>query len=144
MGSPAFCRKPGWQDFHDFMKKWFEERHAPAPGTPLCSTEDIAAGEVREFRFGEKTNFVFRMLVHNHDGEFTAFKNACPHFDVPLNHTPEQLFTPDGQHFLCMTHYAKFNKVTGFCVEGPYEGEYMDIIPLTCHGKILAIGEPDS
>lgn len=125
------------------MKKWFEEEHAPPPGTFLCSKQDIDTGQVREFRFGENTNFRFRMFIYNDEGEFRAFKNACPHYDVPLNYIPDQVFSPDGKYFFCMTHSAKFDTGSGLCVEGPCEGQSLDVIPLVHDGERLLIGQPE-
>jgi len=123
------------------MKRWFEERHAPDPGTYLCTTGEIADKQVREFRFGQDTNFPFRMFIFNEGGTFRAYKNACPHFDVPLNHVPGDLFTEDGRYFLCMTHYAKFDTADGTCIEGPCEGDALDRIPLIQEEDRLVVGK---
>lgn len=119
---------------------WYERRFAPAPGTPLCATAEIADGQAREFRFGGESPFAFRMFVYNDDGTFRAFRNSCPHFDVPLNHEPDYLFTPDGRYFLCMTHHATFDKHSGLCVVGPCEGQALEPIPLQRDGEKLRVG----
>jgi nitrite reductase/ring-hydroxylating ferredoxin subunit len=123
------------------MIMWHELRHAPKSGTLLCETSDIKAGEAKEFRFGGDSPFAFRLFIHNANGTFKAYRNACPHYDVPLNHTPGEVFTSDRQHFLCMTHYAKFETTHGRCVEGPCEGEFLEHIPLTQEGNLLFVGE---
>jgi nitrite reductase/ring-hydroxylating ferredoxin subunit len=125
------------------MKKWYEERHAPAPGAYLCDAGEVGAGEVREFRFGGDTNFPFRMFIYNDGGELKAYRNACPHYDVPLNHEQGKVFTPDGKHFLCMTHHAIFEPGTGLCVQGPCKGEALDTIPLRQDGDRLLVGTAD-
>lgn len=121
------------------LKKWHEQRYAPAPGTFLCETGDIGDKQAREFRFGESP-WDFRMFIYNDDGQFRAFRNSCPHYDVPLNHEPDRLFTLDGNYFLCMTHHATFDKHDGHCVQGPCEGESLETIPLSREGDRLLVG----
>jgi nitrite reductase/ring-hydroxylating ferredoxin subunit len=120
------------------MKHWTEYKNAPAVGTFLCESGEIGIKQAKEFRFG-KSPFDFRMFVYNDEGVFRAFRNSCPHFDVPLNHEPDYLFTPDGQYFLCMTHHATFDKTTGACVTGPCENQGLDNIPLLQDGSRLLI-----
>jgi nitrite reductase/ring-hydroxylating ferredoxin subunit len=122
------------------MTAWFQQRFAPAAGTFLCDAQNIADGQVREFRFGGESPFAFRMFIYNDQGTFRAFRNSCPHFDVPLNHTPDELFSPDGRYFVCMTHYAQFDKHNGMCVSGPCTGESLESIPLQRDGERLLIG----
>jgi len=122
------------------MTQWYEQRHAPPVGTSLGGADEILPGGVREFRFGGDTPFAFRLFVYNDNGIFRAYWNSCPHFDVPLNHTTEELISSDGQHFLCMTHYARFDKSSGQCFEGPCEGEFLQGIPLQVEDNQLSIG----
>ena len=122
------------------MIAWHENKFAPKPGTILCKPTEIENGAAREFRFGGDSPFAFRMFVYNDAGNFRGFHNSCPHFDVPMNHTPEELFTPDGEYFQCVTHYAKFDKSSGICVYGPCEGKSLQRIPLTMEANNLKIG----
>lgn len=122
------------------MIAWHENKFAPKPGTILCKPTEIENGAAREFRFGGDSPFAFRMFVYNDAGNFKGFHNSCPHFDVPMNHTPEELFTPDGEYFQCVTHYAKFDKSSGICVYGPCEGKSLQRIPLTMEANNLKIG----
>jgi len=122
------------------MKPWFEQRHAPLPGTYLCQTTDIGINQVREFCFGTDSPFVFRLFIYNDNGTFRAFRNSCPHYDVPLNHTTEDLFTSDDRYFQCMTHFAHFEKDSGLCVSGPCKGQALESIPIRLEAERLVIG----
>ena len=126
------------------MKAWFEQRHAPAPGTYLCQSGGIEECQVKEFRFGGDSPFAFRLFIYNDAGEFRAFRNSCPHYDVPLNHIPGDVFTTDHRYFLCSTHFAKFEKDSGLCVEGPCSGTALEPIPLQRKGDDLLIGGSQS
>ena len=123
------------------MKQWFEYKHAPAAGSFLCDKGAIKVGDAKEFRFGGDSPFSFRMFIYNDNGEYRAYRNSCPHFDVPLNHIPGEVFTPDGKYFLCMTHHAQFDKISGRCVAGPCEGESLETIPLKQDGERLLIAD---
>lgn len=124
------------------MKKWHNQRYAPDPGTFLCQTGDIGENQVKEFRFGGNSPFAFRMFLYNDGRAIRAYRNACPHFDVPLNHVPGEVFTADRRHFLCMTHHAMFEPCSGLCVQGPCVGESLEVIPLRREGEQLLVGEP--
>lgn len=123
------------------MSKWHEQRHAPAPGTYLCEAADINEGAVREFRFGGESPFAFRLFIYNDRGMYRAYRNSCPHYKVPLNHEPGKVFTPDEKYFLCMTHYAQFEKSSGLCVAGPCTGQSLETIPLQQEKEYLFVGE---
>lgn len=123
------------------MKRWYQEKNAPQPGTFLCSRADIAPGGVMEFCFGEHKKTRFRMFVYNDAGQLRAYMNVCPHFDVPLNVRPGEMFTTDRSQFMCAIHYARFNLHDGHCTEGPCEGVALEAIPLTiAEGKVFIAG----
>ena len=122
------------------MSQWFEQRHAPLPGTYLCLKTEIGNNRVKEFRFGGESPFAFRMFIYNDNGTFKAYQNSCPHYDVPLNHNPDDLFTSDAGYFQCMTHFAKFEKDSGLCISGPCEGQALESIPIELEGERLIIG----
>ena len=123
------------------MKAWQEYRNAPSSGTLLCSVEELKHLQVKEFQFGDESPFPFRMFVFNDNGSFIAYRNACPHYDVPLNHTTEEILTTDKKHFQCITHFAIFDKHSGLCVEGPCEGESLQTIPLCIEDDQIFIAE---
>ena len=122
------------------MNEWHTLRFAPAPGTPLCAGDAIAEGATKEFRFGGNSPFAFRLFIYNDNGIFRAFRNNCPHFDVPLNYAPDEIFTPDHRYFRCMTHNARFDKSTGNCVDGPCMGQALEPIPLALDAGMLLVG----
>lgn len=123
------------------MKSWYEERNAPKPGTYLCTLSDVADDEVVEFTFGELKKNQFRMFVYNDNGVLRAYMNMCPHFDVPLNVEPGEMFTSDRSQFMCMVHYAKFNLDDGHCIDGPCEGLGLESVPLSINDGQVYIGE---
>ncbi len=122
------------------MKPWFEELNAPPPATYLCEASAIGVAEVKEFRFGADSPYAFRLFIYNDAGTLRAYRDACPHFNVPLNYVEGDVFTPDRSRFLCMTHYAKFALHDGSCTEGPCEGQGLRQIPLMRDGERVLVG----
>lgn len=125
------------------MKKWYQEKNAPQPGTYLCPVSDIPLNGVIEFSFGAQRKTLFRMFVYNDAGHLRAYMNVCPHFDVPLNVRPGEMFTSDHSQFMCAIHYAKFNIHDGHCTEGPCEGVGLEAIPLIITNESLYISTDD-
>lgn len=123
------------------MKQWHQEKNAPQSGSYLCSVSDIPPGGVMEFSFGAQRKTLFRMFVYNYAGQLLAYMNVCPHFDVPLNVRPGEMFTSDRSQFMCAIHYAKFNLHDGHCMEGPCEGVGLEAIPLRIDGESVFIAE---
>lgn len=126
------------------MKLWFEEKNAPEPGALLCPLKDIEVDSVKEFEFGDVTKSKFRMFIYrSHDG-IVGFINKCPHFNVPLNIESNALFCADGEHFQCCHHYAKFDKTSGLCVDGPCEGRSLTQIPIRVVDDNIVISADES
>ncbi|GGO79905.1 hypothetical protein GCM10011348_15390 [Marinobacterium nitratireducens] len=115
------------------MKKWYDERYAPEAGAVLCDTNDVSVGKARLFSFGEEAKFKFRMILYNDQGVYRAYRNVCPHFQVPLGLEASNLFTTDKRQFMCTIHYAKFEFADGACTEGPCEGLRLEAIPVETH-----------
>ncbi|SJZ43439.1 Rieske [2Fe-2S] domain [Vibrio cincinnatiensis] len=94
-----------------------------------------------EFSFGKQKKNLFRMFLYNDEGYIRAYMNVCPHFDVPLNVQPGEMFTSDRRQFMCAIHYAKFNLHDGHCTEGPCKGVGLEPIPLHIIDGDIYVGE---
>ncbi len=125
------------------MKQWYEEKNSPAPGTPLLSMDDISIGQVKEIEFGESIKTKFKMFLYRTESDVLAYLNRCPHFNVPLNVNAGELFCADGSEFQCCHHYARFDKITGVCTDGPCEGRVLTKIPIELAGDSIVVGAID-
>lgn len=121
------------------MKPWKEEKNAPATGQLLCQLADLADSEVFELTLAPESKYPFRFFIHKQEGRYRCFMNRCPHFGIPLNMQPRQLFSTDKQQFICSTHYARFNFHDGFCTEGPCEGSSLEVIPIETRNAAIYV-----
>ena len=60
-----------------------------------------------------------------HEGQAVCYENACRHVPITLDYGDGRFYTPDGQHFICQTHGAKYEPLTGRCIEGPCPGAFL-------------------
>jgi nitrite reductase/ring-hydroxylating ferredoxin subunit len=56
-------------------------------------------------------------------GNLVAYENRCRHLPLKLDYDDGRFFTRDGHHFICQTHNAIYEPLTGLCIQGPCEGE---------------------
>lgn len=97
---------------------------------PLCHIDEIGEGNAKGFD-AEQSDLNGQLIGANlfvvrKDGEFSAYKNSCPHLGVRLDWQPDQFLDLDGYFIQCSAHGALFNVGDGMCVSGPCMG-----IPLT-------------
>ena len=61
-------------------------------------------------------------LVPKLAGRVVGFENLCRHIPISIDYDDNRFFTPDHEHFICQTHGALYEPLTGKCVRGPCEG----------------------
>lgn len=108
---------------------WRDRDFAPAPGTDICSLDELPDGGAREFTFGQGRE-PFRLLVLRSGEHVWGYVNKCPHFGVPLNVNPDQFTLFEHSYIYCCVHYAMFRFEDGYCAEGPCEGDSLMPVPL--------------
>jgi nitrite reductase/ring-hydroxylating ferredoxin subunit len=92
------------------------------PATSLiCLLNEIPDPGAREFTIGEG-DWPLRGFVVRYQNQVRAFVNKCPHAGSPLNLKPDMFFAPDAPLLQCTTHGARFEPLTGACVQGPCAG----------------------
>lgn len=111
------------------MHDWQRLPHAPAPGAPLGTLDEVGESG-REFTFGQGLNAFRLFVVRLAGGEVRGFVNRCPHYSLPLNVRPDQFLTRDGTQIMCRQHLALFALEDGACVSGACEGNGLTPVPL--------------
>jgi nitrite reductase/ring-hydroxylating ferredoxin subunit len=91
----------------------------------LCRVEDLAATGAKSVVLGEGANRLDVVVIEK-DGARHAYIDSCPHQFIPLEIFPDEVFTWDKKHLMCLGHGALFVPETGLCIEGPCEGESLD------------------
>lgn len=95
----------------------------------LCTVDDIADGEAREFsyRSGSEIHDIF---IQRKGDKIFAFVNICPHAGTPLNMDEGVFMERTGAYLMCHTHGALFQLEDGLCVAGPCNGERLQSVEL--------------
>jgi nitrite reductase/ring-hydroxylating ferredoxin subunit len=106
-----------------------------------CTAGELAPGHTRKFRL-QCGNRPLHGFLLNHDGEFRAWVNRCPHVGTPLDLWPNEFYTDDGRQLICSTHGAIFEPLTGRCTLGPCAGDALRPLPLWREGDALVVGCP--
>jgi nitrite reductase/ring-hydroxylating ferredoxin subunit len=88
----------------------------------IADETEIAEGSSIKFRFVREGKYVDGFIAR-FKGELVAFENKCRHIPLSLDYGDNQFFARDGKHFLCQTHGALYDPLSGLCVRGPCEGE---------------------
>jgi nitrite reductase/ring-hydroxylating ferredoxin subunit len=88
----------------------------------IASLSELTEGKTVKFQFtckGRPTEgFVARF-----QGKLVAYENRCRHLPLSLDYDDGRFFSRDGKTFVCQTHNALYEPLTGLCVRGPCEGE---------------------
>lgn len=97
--------------------------------TALCATDAIPdpGSKGFEVKLGRKTEGIF--IVHK-DGQFFAYRNACPHTGANLEWQEDRFLDLDNNLIQCATHDALFTIDGGECIAGPCAGDFLEPVKL--------------
>jgi len=88
----------------------------------IAKASELAEGQTIKFDFvrdgKNKHGFVARF-----HGKLVAYENVCRHIPLPLDYADNRFFSRDAKHFVCQTHGAIYEPLSGLCIQGPCEGE---------------------
>jgi nitrite reductase/ring-hydroxylating ferredoxin subunit len=124
------------------MGGWRDLPSAPAPGTALCTLEEIVEAGSKEVVFG-RGHDAFRVVLLRSGAGVVAYHNCCPHFSLPLNYEPDVFHVFDGENLMCAHHTAMFRIATGECFDGPCAGAKLTAVPVTVvNGRVVIAYAP--
>lgn len=95
----------------------------------LCNKDDISDQQAREFTV-ETEHDQLALFVVRQEEKIHAYKNQCPHLQIPLNWQPDEFMSLDGVNIQCSTHGALFTLDKGHCIMGPCAGENLSALTL--------------
>ena len=71
------------------------------------------------------------------DGQVVAYENVCRHVPITLDYGDGRFFNPAGSQFVCQTHGATYEPLTGKCIAGPCVGASLKPLRVEVqHGEI--------
>jgi len=109
-----------------------------AAGGALCPLADLPDGVPRGLTAATGAG-PLDLVVMRQSGRLIAYRNRCPHRGTPLDWAPDRFLSPDGRHFQCSTHGARFRIADGYCVAGPCQGERLAAVALTVEDGLVRL-----
>ncbi|KAB2660239.1 MAG: Rieske 2Fe-2S domain-containing protein [Verrucomicrobia bacterium] len=108
----------------------------PLRWTLIASVVDIPKAGAVKFTYRQeglsREGFLFLFK-----GEVQAFENSCRHIPIPLDYGDCQFFNSERSQIICQNHGARFEPLTGLCVQGPCEGAFLNKLPVCLEeGKV--------
>jgi naringenin degradation protein FdeD len=91
----------------------------------ICHINDVAEGEARRFLIG-----VDNLILARSNGKLYAYRNECPHMNLPLTHRYNCLMDKEQKHLVCAQHEAEFAIEKGLCVKGPCIGMKLEPVSI--------------
>jgi nitrite reductase/ring-hydroxylating ferredoxin subunit len=76
-------------------------------------------------------------------GRVVAYENVCRHVPISLDYGDGRFFNPERTHFVCQTHGATYEPVTGECIAGPCVGAFLKGLQVEVSGDEIWFEEPD-
>lgn len=84
---------------------------------------------ISELRERRSIKFVYRQegisregFLACFEGKVVAYENVCRHIPITLDYGDSTFFNASGTHFVCQTHGATYEPLSGKCVSGPCVG----------------------
>lgn len=88
----------------------------------IAGPEQLSDGQTVTFEFlrdGRKVEgFLARFA-----GQLVAYENVCRHIPISLDYGDKQFFSRDGKYFICRSHGAVYEPLSGECIQGPCVGD---------------------
>lgn len=96
---------------------------------PLGEADSVSEGTARGFDptgCGRDTLFLVRTA-----GVLRGWLDQCPHEGLtPLPYRRHRYLDRRGERIVCFAHGARFDPISGICVQGPCKGEGLKAVPL--------------
>jgi len=108
-----------------------------------CAAATVPPGHTATFRLARDGRTVHGFVV-NHDGQYRAYVNSCPHIGTPLDLWPNEFYDDDGKALICSTHGALFDPMSGLCAAGPCVGDRLTALTLTLEDDAVVVRLPAS
>ena len=69
------------------------------------------------------------------EGRVVAYENVCRHVPITLDYGDVRFFNGEESHFVCQTHGATYEPLSGRCVAGPCVGASLKPLAVELRGE---------
>ena len=105
--------------------------------TPLCPASEVVSGLPVIVRLSATASVILLRLGNGVIG----YRNACPHMGIELDWEAKRLLTRNGRHLQCTGHGARFEPVSGECVQGPCAGDFLTPVPVQVRDDMVVLDD---
>jgi nitrite reductase/ring-hydroxylating ferredoxin subunit len=77
------------------------------------------------------------------NGQVVAYENVCRHIPITLDYGDARFFNSEQTHFVCQTHGATYEPLTGRCIAGPCVGASLKPLKVEVVAGMIWFGEPE-
>ena len=74
--------------------------------------------------------------------QVVAYENVCRHVPITLDYGDARFFNSNETHFVCQTHGATYEPMTGKCIEGPCVGASLKPLVVELRGEEIWFQDP--
>jgi nitrite reductase/ring-hydroxylating ferredoxin subunit len=75
-------------------------------------------------------------------GQVVAYENVCRHIPISLDYGDGRFFDPEEGHFICQTHGATYEPLSGECIAGPCVGASLKPLQIEVRDDAVWFQEP--
>ena len=76
------------------------------------------------------------------EGRVVCYQNVCRHIPITLDYGDGRFLNADATHFICQTHGATYEPLTGKCIAGPCVGASLKPLTIEVVGDEIWFQEP--
>lgn len=96
----------------------------------IADAGQLSEGQTLKFEFRRSGRMVEGFLAC-YAGQLVAYENVCRHIPISLDYGDGRFFAKDGKHFICQSHGAVYEPLTGRCIGGPCVGEKLKALKIS-------------
>jgi nitrite reductase/ring-hydroxylating ferredoxin subunit len=100
--------------------------------------------EQRAVKFSYRQEGISREgFVALFQGQVVAYENVCRHVPITLDYGDGRFFNAGESHFICQSHGATYEPLTGECIAGPCVGASLKPLKVELVGEEVMFQDPE-
>ena len=112
------------------------------PKRRLASLEELKRSHTLKFSYRQEGIAREGFLAWT-QGKVVAYENVCRHIPITLDYGDARFFNRGHTHFVCQTHGATYEPLTGLCIAGPCVGASLKPLKVEVIKDEVWFNEPD-